>query len=29
MGYTGWLGVEYKPAKTTEAGLGWMKPYLK
>lgn len=27
-GYSGWLGAEYKPAKTTEAGLGWAKPYL-
>lgn len=28
MGFTGWIGCEYKPATTTEAGLGWMKPYL-
>lgn len=28
MGYTGWIGCEYKPATTTEAGLGWLKPYL-
>ncbi|MFN7571075.1 MAG: hydroxypyruvate isomerase [Betaproteobacteria bacterium] len=25
IGYTGWIGCEYKPATTTEAGLGWMK----
>jgi len=25
MGYAGWIGCEYKPATTTEAGLGWMK----
>jgi hydroxypyruvate isomerase len=24
MGYAGWVGCEYKPATTTEAGLGWM-----
>jgi hydroxypyruvate isomerase len=23
MGYTGWIGCEYKPAAGTEAGLGW------
>lgn len=23
MGYGGWIGCEYKPAATTEAGLGW------
>ena len=23
MGYAGWVGCEYKPATTTEAGLGW------
>ncbi len=28
IGYTGWIGCEYKPATTTEAGLGWVKPYL-
>ena len=26
LGYPGWVGCEYKPATTTEAGLGWMKP---
>lgn len=25
MGYQGWIGCEYKPATTTEQGLGWMK----
>lgn len=24
LGYTGWIGCEYKPAATTEAGLGWL-----
>ena len=28
VGYDGWIGCEYKPAKTTEEGLGWIKPYL-
>jgi hydroxypyruvate isomerase len=28
IGYTGWIGCEYKPATTTAAGLGWAKPYL-
>ncbi len=28
IGYTGWIGCEYKPATTTEAGLGWVAPYL-
>jgi len=23
VGYSGWIGCEYKPATTTEAGLGW------
>lgn len=27
-GYHGWIGCEYKPATTTEAGLDWLKPYL-
>ncbi len=26
LGYRGWVGCEYKPATTTEAGLGWLKP---
>ena len=25
LGYVGWIGCEYKPATTTEAGLGWLK----
>jgi hydroxypyruvate isomerase len=25
IGYKGWVGCEYKPAATTEAGLGWLK----
>jgi hydroxypyruvate isomerase len=28
IGYQGWIGCEYRPATTTEAGLGWLKPYL-
>jgi len=28
VGYTGWIGCEYKPATSTEAGLGWTKGYL-
>ena len=23
IGYQGWVGAEYRPASTTEAGLGW------
>ncbi|OOG51977.1 hydroxypyruvate isomerase [Polaromonas sp. C04] len=29
IGYTGWIGCEYKPATTTEAGLGWRQQLLK
>ncbi|MDR3453321.1 MAG: hydroxypyruvate isomerase [Rhodoferax sp.] len=29
IGYTGWIGCEYKPAATTEAGLGWRQQLLK
>jgi len=29
VGYQGWIGCEYRPATTTEAGLGWVKPYLR
>jgi len=29
LGYTGWIGCEYKPATTTTNGLGWVKPYLQ
>ena len=25
LGYSGWIGCEYKPAVNTEAGLGWIK----
>ena len=27
-GYDGWIGCEYKPRATTEAGLDWLAPYL-
>jgi hydroxypyruvate isomerase len=27
-GYKGWMGCEYKPARGTVEGLGWMRPYL-
>jgi hydroxypyruvate isomerase len=27
QGYDGWIGCEYKPLRTTEEGLGWMRPY--
>jgi len=29
LGYPGWIGCEYKPATTTDAGLGWARSYLK
>jgi len=29
VGYTGWIGCEYKPRSTTDAGLGWVKAYLR
>ncbi|MDP2240660.1 MAG: hydroxypyruvate isomerase [Burkholderiales bacterium] len=29
IGYTGWIGCEYKPATTTDAGLGWLAPYIR
>jgi hydroxypyruvate isomerase len=28
LGYTGWIGCEYKPATSTVAGLDWIKAYL-
>lgn len=28
LGYDGWIGCEYKPATTTEAGLGWRQALL-
>jgi len=27
LGFTGWIGCEYRPAGNTEAGLGWFQPY--
>ena len=27
LGYRGWVGAEYRPATTTQAGLGWLKTY--
>jgi hydroxypyruvate isomerase len=27
MGYQGWVGCEYKPRATTEAGLSWLAPW--
>ncbi len=27
-GYGGWIGCEYKPRTTTQAGLDWLRPYL-
>jgi hydroxypyruvate isomerase len=29
LGYTGWIGCEYRPKTTTDAGLGWIGPYLR
>ena len=28
VGYSGWIGCEYKPAGVTEDGLGWLTPRL-
>jgi len=28
LGYTGWIGCEYRPRAGTSAGLGWLQPYL-
>jgi len=28
LGYTGWVGCEYRPRNGTVAGLGWMKALL-
>ena len=25
LGYTGWIGAEYKPRGDTDTGLGWVK----
>jgi len=27
LGYAGWIGCEYKPAASTAAGLGWLRPH--
>jgi len=27
LGYTGWIGAEYRPRAGTLAGLGWARPY--
>ena len=27
LGYSGWVGCEYRPAAGTEAGLGWGRPW--
>ena len=29
LGYAGWIGCEYTPAGSTEAGLAWLRPYLE
>ena len=29
IGYSGWIGCEYKPATTTTAGLGWVKHFIQ
>ncbi|UBM09597.1 2-oxo-tetronate isomerase [Cupriavidus metallidurans] len=29
LGYTGWIGCEYRPRGGTSEGLGWIKPWLK
>ena len=28
VGYTGWIGCEYRPRAGTSAGLGWIRPWL-
>ena len=28
-GYDGWIGCEYAPLDTTDAGLGWLSPYME
>lgn len=28
LGYDGWIGCEYRPRLTTQAGLSWLAPYL-
>jgi hydroxypyruvate isomerase len=29
IGYQGWIGCEYRPLTTTEAGLAWARPFLR
>jgi hydroxypyruvate isomerase len=29
IGYSGWIGCEYRPATTTAEGLGWFAPYAR
>jgi len=29
LGYTGWVGCEYRPAGATSAGLDWVRPHLR
>ncbi|HSL41234.1 MAG TPA: TIM barrel protein [Desulforhopalus sp.] len=29
MGYRGWIGAEYRPAQSTDAGLGWLRNSLR
>ncbi len=29
LGYSGWIGCEYKPTTTTTAGLDWVKPFIQ
>ena len=29
LGYSGWIGCEYKPVGRTEEGLGWMRQYVE
>lgn len=29
IGYQGWIGCEYQPLAATDAGLGWVGPYLQ
>lgn len=29
IGYSGWVGAEYRPKVGTEAGLGWFKPFAR
>jgi len=29
LGYTGWIGCEYRPKGSTREGLGWLEPYTR